>query len=339
MTFNHEKRNQFLWLAAMGQKMFVERRFAESNSFFESAYLMRIDHISKEINDKTDYYKYDHTLSMVLYFKILNYLNLGQVDEALVECRRLDDLFLTFKHHQDFSEKDPLLHLIVGLTYELDGEYDNALVSYRKAQELYELLYKDSFSKQAPHQLVTDIRKLVDRVELNSKQRDNNFGELIFIWHNGQQPIRINYFEKYRVYYHEGEMKASAELAFPEVDCIGNLLLPFYKIKQPYFFSGILKTEETQLSFDLIEDETWYFVKTLQDRLHTEGIHTWKPGRDWSTLPYSVSYVRVPLHAGVNHFEFVAKGFGGTIKTQSFNCEGNGKRNIRVFTSLDSYNP
>lgn len=339
MTFNHEKRNQFLWLAAMGQKMFVGGRFSESNSFFESAYLMRIDHITKEVNDKTDYYKYDHSLAMVLYFKILNYLNLGLADEALVECRRLDDLFLTFKHHQNFAEQDPLLHLMVGLTYEIDGEYDNALISYRRARELYELLYKDSFSKQAPHQLVKDIHKLSSCVELNSKLNDTNFGEMVFVWHNGQQPARIHDTEKYRVYYHEGDLRASGEQAYPVADCTGNLLLPFYKIKQPYFFSGKLKMDDAPLSFDLIEDETWYFVKSLQDRLHTEGIHTWKPGRDWSTLPYSVSYVRVPLHEGTNHFEFVAKGYGGTTKTFSFDCKGNHKMNVRVFTSLDSYNP
>jgi hypothetical protein len=334
-NFRPHRQNNFLWLASMGQELFIKNQYAESNAYFESAYLSRIDHIMRELQEKTDYYRYDHSLEMVIYFKILNYLNLGLIDDALVECRRMDELFLTLRRNHSVVENDPLIHLAMGLTYEIGQDYDNALISYLRAKGLYERLYKDSF-KEIPAQLLNDITNL-SRKSTWRNYEIQNFGELVFIWHNGQQPIKNNENTTFRIRSHEGEFLASDAGAIPFEDCIGNWLMPFYKIERPRFYSAKLIGDEGPVDCELLEDETWYFVKTLQDRLHAEGLHEWKRGRDWSTLPSSISYLRVPLHQGTNRFQFVVRGFGGMIKTHEFTCEGNGKINIHVFTSLDSY--
>jgi hypothetical protein len=76
---------------------------------------------------------------LVNYYKILNYLFLGDVDGALVECRRLN-LKLQWIHDagETYFTDDPFLQYLTALVYELGGEPGSAEVSYRAARVEYE---------------------------------------------------------------------------------------------------------------------------------------------------------------------------------------------------------
>jgi hypothetical protein len=75
---------------------------------------------------------------MVNYYKIINYLHLGLVEDALVECRRLN---LRLQMIHDAGEtgfvEAPFLQYVTALVYELGREWDSAGVSYRTAIERY----------------------------------------------------------------------------------------------------------------------------------------------------------------------------------------------------------
>jgi hypothetical protein len=75
---------------------------------------------------------------MVNYYKILNYLYVGEVEDALVECRRLNArLQMIHDAGETYFVEDPFLQYLTALVYELGGEGESAGVSYRTAVERY----------------------------------------------------------------------------------------------------------------------------------------------------------------------------------------------------------
>lgn len=60
--------------------------------------------------------------------------------------------------------------------------------------------------------------------------------------------------------------------------------------------------------------------------------------RNWQTLPYSISYVRIPLKEGENSLHFSTRGGSGTVSNETFTFFGKkGKTHFHTFHSLESY--
>ncbi len=333
-----KENDQFLLLASLGQKLSVEGKYRESNQYFEKAYLLLMDHPGNRFKRKVECYDDDHDLFMVLYFKAINYLSLGLADEALVECRRMDEwLQESNQNHQarKFVARDPMVHVIMGLIYEIGGEFDNSLISYNEAKRLYEQEYQGLFNKEIPLQLQHDIDYVSSATGMRKRSAEQ--GEMIFVWHNGQCPLKLNSHGNFKIKCHDGHLTSNDSTRMPQEDYLGNRLLPFYTIKKPNFWSGTLVANGKDFHCELLEDVTWYSVRTLQDRLNQNGTHLWRYGQEWNTLPYTINYLRVPLVKGPNYFDFIIYGYGGSIKAHAFSCEGNGKTYFHLFTTLDSY--
>ena len=93
------------------------------------------------VNDQTRAYAgaaYEQAL--INYYKAVNYLLLGEVGEAVVECRRLDvrlgDLAGRIGTAGLFGE-EAFLRYFTGVIYEAAGEAPDAMVAYRNALALY----------------------------------------------------------------------------------------------------------------------------------------------------------------------------------------------------------
>jgi hypothetical protein len=75
----------------------------------------------------------------VNYYKILNYLALGDVEDAMVECRRVNRRLQMFQDAgETYFVNDPFLQYLTGLVYTRGREYTDADVSYRLATRLYD---------------------------------------------------------------------------------------------------------------------------------------------------------------------------------------------------------
>lgn len=73
------------------------------------------------------------------YYRILNYLYLGQVEAAAVESRRLNQRLQRYQDEKGPSYRnDPFLQYLTGLIYEMAGERVDADVSLRAALEAYQ---------------------------------------------------------------------------------------------------------------------------------------------------------------------------------------------------------
>lgn len=210
------KKKEFLYLANNGLLLSVLGRYEESNEYLEKAFIFGEDYRKNYIDEAasyltnpmvTAYRGEDHEHLMVLYYKAMNFLKMGKRAEALVECRRLNIRLQQLSDRYDTDKKyqeDAFIHLLMGIIYEADNDFNNAFIAYRNAYEVYHSEYRELFNSEVPPQLKEDIIRTALLSGLKSEfeyyksefGRENyeytpsSGGDLVFFWHNGLSPIK-----------------------------------------------------------------------------------------------------------------------------------------------------
>lgn len=185
--------------------------FVESSAAFDIAGNIAEDRytksVSKEIgslvtSDKLRPYagtRYERLLSH--YYRALNYVYQGQLDGALVECRRATALINYFKGESedyDFLGTGFLAYLS-GMLFEAAGEWNDAYISYRQAAAYYQNAAEKTgveMPTDIGYSLVRLTRKLGFTDEFGRYRnqygdpppRPENTGELILFYETGYVP-------------------------------------------------------------------------------------------------------------------------------------------------------
>jgi uncharacterized protein len=90
------------------------------------------------VNDRmADYRPASVELGMIPYFRLKNYLAIGDLESALVEARKASLLQSSMQDASTTRCGDPFLHFVSGLVFEAGGEINDALVSFRLADRGY----------------------------------------------------------------------------------------------------------------------------------------------------------------------------------------------------------
>lgn len=213
-----DKRERVLYLLDKGMVLRMKREFAASNQALEAAkqqmeklYAASISQnaLSFVVNDATvDYAGEDYEQVLVHLYMALNYLELGQRDEARVEALQVDIKLREIADKNPASKftEDALSRYLSAMIYEELGEWSDAMIAYRKAYEAYKK-YQSNFSTPVPPQLKQDLMRLAQRQGLFDElaQYQKEFGsdlspdvageggakgELVFILSNGLAPIK-----------------------------------------------------------------------------------------------------------------------------------------------------
>lgn len=210
---NAPKKPDIPFLFEFGLVAHYANHFQESNAAFDQAGDIAEDRYTKSVSkeavslvtsDQMRPYpgsRYERLLSH--YYQALNYIYQGQLDGALVECRRATALINYFKGENedyDFFGAGLLAHLS-GVLFEATGEWNDAYISYKQAAEYY-----GNAAEKTGVKIPTDIgrslvglaRKLgfVDELERYQKQygqftpRPENTGELILFYESGYVPAK-----------------------------------------------------------------------------------------------------------------------------------------------------
>ena len=208
---NAPKKPDIPFLFELGLVAHYANHFQESNAAFDQARDIAEDRYTKSISkeatslvtsDKLRPYpgtRYERLLSH--YYRALNYVYQGQLDGALVECRRATALINYFKGEDekyDFFGAGFLAYLS-GVLFEATGEWNNAYISYKQAAEYYRNAEKKTGVKMPADiggSLVRLARKLgfLDELERYQEQygkfspRPANTGELILFYESGYVP-------------------------------------------------------------------------------------------------------------------------------------------------------
>lgn len=214
-------RNKLLFLLEKGKVLFLLGKYDESNNALNEAdNLIEAQNktlgdiaISTAVNPMVDrYHAADFEKFMIHYYKALNYLFLNNIEDAVVEARRIsiqtNALGDEKANKTNKYSKDAFSLIIQGLIYEASNDINNAFISYRNAVDTY-LEQKNHYwyGVKLPEQLVTDvldlslengfysdyeyIAKKLDRPITNKISRSKSKGgDLIIFFENGLGPVK-----------------------------------------------------------------------------------------------------------------------------------------------------
>lgn len=347
----------------------------------------------------------DFEVIMINFYKALNYLQMDNMGDALVEARkiniRLQQLNDKYPDHKNRYQQDAFALLLMGLIYDAAGDANNAFIAYRNAYNVYESDYIKNFGIGPPAQLKKDLLRTAYESGLYSElaeyektfkqkyspQTPSSNGQLVLFWMNGFGPVKAEWgltFTKEQrgdgaIVFHNTDLG----LAFPffwgngysndEKNSLANLkivrvVFPKYVERPPVYNRGILIYEGKNYPLEMAEDIDQIAFKTLHDRMLRElsnsllrvatkqaiqyaaskenewlgfavglaNAFTEKADtRNWQTLPYSVSYARVPLNRPENPIELQFSGPRNAKEIQQLLIPSNPKRTrFFVYTTL-----
>ncbi len=215
---SQNKRERVLYLLNKGMVLRMKHDYVASNQSLEEAkqqmdklYAASISQnaLTFVINDATvSYAGEDYEQVLVHLYMALNYLELGQRDEARVEVLQVDIKLREIAEKFPASKftEDALSRYLSGMIYEELAEWSDAMIAYRKAYEAYQK-YQSNFAMPVPPMLKYDLIRLAQREGLSDElaQYRKEFGigeeqeivgptqpqgELVFILNNGLAPIK-----------------------------------------------------------------------------------------------------------------------------------------------------
>ncbi len=211
-----KNRNALLFNLEMGKLFRLQNDFVNSNIYFNRAdNLMTANR--KSFTDialgnllnpmHTAYRGEDFEQFMMHFYKALNYAELGQREDAVVEARRItlsaDAQREKFKNKESRYSKDAFALNLQGMIYEMSGDMNNAFISYRNAAEIYTRSNNEYYGVQMPPQLRADLVRTAALMGFTGEQQqfekmckvnyaENALadGELILFIDEGQAPVK-----------------------------------------------------------------------------------------------------------------------------------------------------
>lgn len=106
----------------------------------------------------------DYEKVFINYCLASSYAASGNIEDAVVEARRVNEKLKEINTHYEANPNrytdDAFVRYFMGVLYEMDGDYDDALISYRLALATYDSTYAEEYDLPAPQQLKSDAMRL-----------------------------------------------------------------------------------------------------------------------------------------------------------------------------------
>jgi len=215
----YSKNERLLYYLDLGILYHLAGEYEKSNEYFEKAENTVDELFTKSISKEaaslltSDYARpYDGEVFeriLINVIRALNYLFLNQMDEALVEARKVDHKLSVYKNAYGgkltYSE-DAFVRYLMGMIYENSGELNDAFISYRNALYSYKS-YAANYNTPAPPELYGDVVRVAkamrfdDEIEelkkdfgqLKERKIKKGHGEIVLIHMNGLAPKKTEY--------------------------------------------------------------------------------------------------------------------------------------------------
>lgn len=308
-----EGKARFLYFLNNGAVHSLLGNYDVSNEAFEQAYVFGEDYKVNYLNTAAsfltnptmaEYRGEDHEHLLLLYYKALNFLRMGDHESALVECRRLNIRLaaLSDKYKSDNKYKsDAFVNNLMGIIYEASGDVNNAFIAYRNAYNTYESDYRKLFGMGAPEQLKDDLlrtaylngfndelRRYEEAFGRKFERKPAGGGELVFFWNNGLGPVKAEWSINFSVIHGKGGLVTFANdeygFNFPfflesndDSKKEGLGALEFFRVafpkyvERPVFFTNArLTANGKNYTLEAAEDVNAIAFKCLEERMMLE---------------------------------------------------------------------
>lgn len=309
-------KNKSLYLLNKGTLSWMQQDYVSATNYFNEADLFIEDqrkNIGSEalallLNPATKpYVPEDFENVMVNFYKALSYLEMGNTQEAIVECKRVNEKLYALndkypKNYKNRYSDDAFAHTLMGLIYDAAGDSNNAFIAYRNAYNIYEDNYLKNFNTPPPIQLKEDLLRTAyqtglsqeydfyhSKFNLDFQPLQSNEGEVIVIWLNGLGPVKaewsinfsavngnngyltmVNNDEGITLPFFVGDMDRKTQNSFSDLDFV-RVAFPKYQERTPYFTSAsIVVNDSLQIPLDKGEDINAIAFKSLKDRMLRE---------------------------------------------------------------------
>jgi len=310
------QRNKVLYLVNKGTLAWMQQDYALANKYFNEADLF-IEDQRKNLGSEAlaiisnpsvkPYKPEDFENVLINYYKAISYLQLGNNEEALVECRRVNEKLFALndkypRNHKNRYSDDAFAHNLMGMIYDASKDYNNAFIAYRNAYNIYKDNYTGNFGTSSPEQLKKDILRTAKRLgfeqEYNFYSKEFNLtyengskddGEVIFLWMNGLGPIKdewsINFAatrnsggfvtlanneEGISFPFNTNSMSSNERSAFHNLEFV-RVAFPKYRERVPLFTNATISLEDsTSIMLEKGEDINAIAFKCLKDRMVRE---------------------------------------------------------------------
>jgi hypothetical protein len=253
----------------------------------------------------------------------MNFLALGQLEEALVEVRRVNEKLYKLKidGKKNFNQS-PLAFYLGAIIWESDKKYDDAYIAYKNAYEVapdFQPLREDLIRAAIRAQRTEDLvqwKKKFPEVVIKPEWNDRNVGEIVVVYLHGWGPRKqprpdsprfpklvsvTTEFPDFSVAVFRKGSERDDE--FPVAKSKGN---PIYSVDSVALqameadYARLVGSRVAGLATKAViadqirqKDEAMgkiaWLAMNLADRADL---------RQWSTLPSSFSIARVPVKAG-----------------------------------------
>jgi len=303
-----------LYLMDKGMVQYLAGRYTDSIQSLSAAEALTEDLYTRRIRSEVEaFLTSDNALPyegeefekvLLNVFLAIDYVHLGQWNDALVEARKVDHKLtvLADRNQKRMAyTRDALARYLSGILYEATGDLSNAFVSYRLALEAFED-YRKNYSTAVPELVRQDLLRVSEALGLNQEHQEyqqafpgltlqseaasKSDGELVFITHAGRAPIKRDLFldvpfspaalavvlatkryDRYDTY----NNRAAESILYGLTGRVMRLAVPQFVPRR----SMIAQTEAVILSGNarytaraaLMEDITAIAVKDLDDRL------------------------------------------------------------------------
>ncbi len=108
----------------------------------------------------------DYEKVFINYCLASSYAESGDIEDAVVEARRvnekLKEINTAYQSNPNRYTDDAFVRYFMGILYEMDGDYDDALISYRLALATYDSVYVEDYQLSAPTRLKLDAMRLAE---------------------------------------------------------------------------------------------------------------------------------------------------------------------------------
>ncbi|KYG69138.1 hypothetical protein AZI87_07935 [Bdellovibrio bacteriovorus] len=314
--------DQLVYLLDYGVALQVAGKLKESNQVFLQADRLAemVDYQSVSriagslaLNEEMVQYKGDTFEKIFINaYLAMNFLELNQLDDALVEARRINEKYLKYRADEKKTfELNSFSKYLSAVVWEASRNYDDAYIAYAEAYKIdptISTIREDLIrSAKLARRMDTyqDWKKKFPDVKEDSAWYDRSLGELVIIYQQGWGPRKAQSPNEYR---------------FPT-------LVPVYSETQKARLNIIGKNYLSREVYDvqsaaiqtLNEDQGILIAKrvagvatkaVLSDQVRQKdellGTLTWialnvadrADVRQWSTLPQTIQTIRVPLAPG-----------------------------------------
>lgn len=354
-TQSHDESDKVLTYLHKGMLKRMTGAYKQSNADFEVAkkemedlYTTSITKAvgSTVVNDTVRDYTGDRYEQVLLHaYMALNYIALGQIDAARVEVLQAD---VKMREWGETPLEDPFVRYLSGIIFEALGEYDQALVSYRKAVKVY----KTTISKHGlpvPKQLKYDLLRMLTKEGLRNELRqyeaefgikyddsaENGKGFVIAILDNGLGPIKSQH---------------TITTWAPAISQRLKIALPTYVGRSPKTRPSRVVINDKSYQMNTVENIDGMARKALEEEMPSITLRAvarmvvkhkaakeaeerggqyggllglaFKIGglvseiadtRNWSTLPQEIQLVRIPVEPGRYNARIEILGRIGTV--------------------------